>query len=427
MKSLWTEIRVLLLGLVTLLAVAGAIGNVRQERAFRLPDDGVAWMDDGSRVVAVAISAGSPAEAAGLRVGDALVGINGQPIQQASEVPQLLFDLGEGARAQYALLRPDSQEDSLREVELALTALPPGNSLRAYLRFVGILYLLLGLFVLFRRSSAPRATHFYLFCLASFVLFVFSYTGKLDALDWAVYWSSVAAILLAPALFAHFCLRYPQARTQSATRPQRWPLAAIYGSAALLGAAHVAAYLGILRLDAPLLQVRWLLDRLEVGFLVAGFLVGIGWLGAAYRKASGLLLRKQVGWVLAGALLGVGPFALFYAIPYFWGVLARPWMELSSLSLIIVPVTFSYAIMRYRLLDVDVLLRRGAAYTLATGMLVAGYLGLVALAGDFFRTYFPAAGTVGLVLAVIATGLLFQPLQRWIQFKLEQRFLRHRY
>ncbi|MBI4464796.1 MAG: PDZ domain-containing protein, partial [Acidobacteria bacterium] len=423
MKSLGTEIRLIGLGLLTLLAVLAAVGNVRQERAFHLPDDGVFWVDDEDRVVVGAVSIGSPAEAANLQVGDALLGINGQSVREASQVARLLFDRGVGAHVRYAVLRQDQRMD----VELALVAQSPGSSLRLYLRMVGVCYLLLGLFVWLRRFTASRATHFYLFCLASFVLFVFSYTGKLDTLDWIIYGSSVAANLLVPALFAHFCIAYPQIGTGSASPWRRWFLVTMYGVAGLLGAAHFAVAFGVLRVAAPLLHVRWLLDRLEVGFLVAGFLVGISWLAAVYRKASSRFLRKQIGWVLAGSLLGVLPFSALYAIPYFWGVLPRPWMNLSSLSLILLPVVLAYAIVRYRLLDVEVLLRRGMAYTLATAMLVSGYLGVVALAGNFFRTYFPAAGTVGLVLAVIATGLLFQPLQRWIQSKLEHYFLQNRY
>jgi hypothetical protein len=102
-------------------------------------------------------------------------------------------------------------------------------------------------------------------------------------------------------------------------------------------------------------------------------------------------------------------------------------MNLAALSLVILPITFAYAVLRHRLLDVEIVIERGLAYTLATGSLVGAYLGLAALAGDYFRTHFPGAGTAGLVLAVIATGLLFQPLQRAIQARFERHFLRKRY
>ena len=50
------------------------------------------------------------------------------------------------------------------------------------------------------------------------------------------------------------------------------------------------------------------------------------------------------------------------------------------------PLTFSYAIVRYRLMDVDLIFKRGVTYTLATGSLVAIYFGAVAFAGEVVHT-----------------------------------------
>ena len=61
------------------------------------------------------------------------------------------------------------------------------------LRVIGLIYLIIGFYVLFRRWGAPRATHFYLFCLVSFAFYALKYTTKLDTLDWTVFWTNVAA------------------------------------------------------------------------------------------------------------------------------------------------------------------------------------------------------------------------------------------
>ena len=71
-------------------------------------------------------------------------------------------------------------------------------------------YLFIGLFHL--RSPlerAPRAIHFYLFCLVSFILYSFHYSGKLNSFDWTIYWGNVVALLLQlrPFAFVHFCAR----------------------------------------------------------------------------------------------------------------------------------------------------------------------------------------------------------------------------
>ena len=80
---------------------------------------------------------------------------------------------------------------------------------------IGLIYLAIGIYVLFRRWTAPRATHFYLFCLVSFALYALKYTGKLDTLDWTVFWSNVLAESLQPALFLHFALSFPEERLKN--------------------------------------------------------------------------------------------------------------------------------------------------------------------------------------------------------------------
>ncbi len=56
-------------------------------------------------------------------------------------------------------------------------------------------------------------------------------------------------------------------------------------------------------------------------------------------------------------------------------------MNSSALSLALLPLCFGYAIIRYRLMDVDIIFKRGLAYTAATAGVVAVYFALVALIG----------------------------------------------
>ena len=428
------EIRIIAAALLALVIVSLGAINLREQYRYRLPDDGVFWVESGKHLTARDVTPASGASTAGAMPGDILVGINGRAIAKAADVSREIFRLGIGGHARYQVLR----DGEPLELDVVLDAQARPTAVIGSLRVVGWIYLLMGLFVLFRRVTAPRAIHFYLFCLASFVLFVFSYTGKLNTFDWIVYWSNAAALLLQPALFAHFCLAYPSAQVQpdmverhNAATFRGWGrkglLLSIYGSAAALAAFHLGVALGILRFSVPLVEVRWLLDRIEVGYLILMYLLGIGLLALECQRTKSPLVRKQMVWVLAGSLFAVIPFAAFYGVPYLMGTNPGPWMNLAALSLAILPLTFAYAIVHYRLLDVDIVLERGVAYTLATALLAGAYFGIAALAGDLFRSSFPAAGTIGMILAVIATGLLFQPLQHWIQRKLQRHFLPKRY
>jgi len=125
--------------------------------------------------------------------------VNSAPVTRAAEVARRLDRAGLWTQVHYKLSRGGEE---IRNPALTAPAEKP-LATENYLRIVGLLYLFIGLFIFIRRWNAPRAVHFYVFCLVSFVLWSFHFSGKLDAFDWEVYWSEIVARLLAPALLLH--------------------------------------------------------------------------------------------------------------------------------------------------------------------------------------------------------------------------------
>jgi PAS domain S-box-containing protein len=97
------------------------------------------------------------------------------------------------------------------------------------------------------------------------------------------------------------------------------------------------------------------------------------------------------------------------------------------LSLGILPLTFGYAIIRYKLMDVDLIFKRGMASTLAAVAIAGAYFTAIALVGELVHTRVPGAGTTGLVLAIVITALLSDPLRKWIQERIDRHFYRSDY
>ena len=133
------------------------------------------------------------------------------------------------------------------------------------------------------------------------------------------------------------------------------------------------------------------LDQISLGYLALYYVIAAIVFRFRYRRAESALERQQLKWLTRGTLLAVVPFTLLYVIPYLadWAVPA-PLTKLAGLSLVILPLTFSWAIVRYRLMDVDLIFKRGVTYTLATASLVGVYFGVVALIGGD-RAHAPAA------------------------------------
>ena len=411
----------ILVGLLTIALGVLAWINLDQQRKFHPPHDGATWQDSAAGVVARYVEPVGPAARAGIQEGDLLHSINSTPIPRATRVTRLLYQLGNWGSAEYVLSRSE------RPVVASVIPQPRqrSSSIQRYLQLVALLYLSIGLYVVLRRGQAARALHFYLFCLASFVLYFYRYTGKLDGLDWTIYWSNVVATLLQPALFLHFSLAFPEPRDWLKRRLFLLPLA--YAPAAALLLVHLGVVSRVLEIGLPIGTVSWWLDRIAYAHLAAWFLGGTAVLYQAYRRAQIPLLRQQMKWITRGVTLGIAPFAAFFILPFLFGAVPTGWMKLSALSLVLIPLTFGYAILRYRLMDVDILFRRGAAYTLATLTLVSMYFTVVALAGLVFHSSLPATGTTGFVIAVVVSALLFHPLRARIQERLDRHFYRDRY
>jgi two-component system NtrC family sensor kinase len=408
-----------ILTILTLAAGVCAFINLDEQYHFRLPDDGVIWVNRSGGVQALNVPAASPGGRAGIHDGDWLTEINGVEIENSLDVPKALAGLGAWRNATYLVVR-NGVEVTIKNM---IVGEVPFDRAVMYQYAVGFTYLIIGLFVYVRRGSAQKAKHFYIFCLASFVWLCFHYTGKLNTFDKVIYYGNVAAGLLAPTLFLHFCLTFPEPRKWF-RKPVR--VAILYLPALLLGLGYLGASSGGVG-RGTLLEVRWMLDRAWILFSTVPYILG-GWLlRRELRRAEDPIVRRQLQWLSTGSLLGVLPFALLYALPYAMGAVPGYYQKMAVLSIALIPLTLAYAIVRYRLMDVDIIFRRGYAYTLATICVLAAFYGLVFSLGRVVQKNFQGLGNTGVMTVMLIGAFLFQPIRNWIQEWLDRHFYRDRY
>ena len=410
-----------LLALAALACVLTAVVNFGQRRTLERPEDGVVWSDTSAGVEALRVASGGPGEQAGISPGDLLRAIEGRPIGAAREVGNALDAIGVWRAAAYQLERDGVAFDAQVIVGAARTS----DAIYYFLCVVALAYLAIGLAVLARKREGPMVLHFYAFTLASFVVYAFSYTGALDGVDRFVYWADVWATLLAPALFLHFCLVFPGAAKVSRLR-RSIGAAAYLPAVPLLAAYHLSAS-GALETDLPLADVSFLLDRVSYGLLGAYFIVGAVILNLTTRPTEDIVVRQQRRWMAAGALWGVLPFTVFYLIPFVRGQVPGPNQGWWVLSLVLIPIGFAYAIVKHRLMDVDLVVRRGTAYTLATAGALALFYGLGFGLGAALGVRWEQLGPAVWVVSLLAGALAFQPLRGGIQGILDRHFYREKY
>jgi two-component system NtrC family sensor kinase len=418
-QELKFQVSTAILTILTIAAAVSAVINFQQQQKFRLPDDGVVWVQRAQGVQALHVERAGPAAKAGLKNGDTLLEINGVPIRKATDVPQVLVTVGAWSKPSYTVRRQGVEF----KAQVVVGEVPADPAVSGQY-VVGAAYLLIGLFVYFRRGSAHKARHFYILCLVSFIFCCFHYTGKLNGFDKVIYFGNVAAGLFAPTVFLHFCLTFPEPRHWFRTRAR---IALLYVPAALLFAVWLATTSGTLQVAISVVELRWMLDRIWQPFMVLPYLVGGVVLTLDYRKAEDPIVRQQLKWLRNGTFCGVLPFTFLYVVPYTLGMIPHPYMRLSVLSLSLIPLTLAYAIARYRLMDVDILFRRGYAYTLATLCVLAAFYGIVFSLGSLVQKNFKDVGNTGLITVMLIAAFLFQPIRNWIQERLDRHFYRDRY
>jgi PAS domain S-box-containing protein len=416
MNAFPVPFRIVVTVLLTCLLVTVGILNLRDRVSLVEPSDGVFWSESPRGLLAREVASDGPGFRSSIRAGDRLISINGQPILNLGQYFELTDGLGINASASYTVASGSNERDLTLELA-AKALLLPRDYLRAVLAF---LHLSIGLFVIGRGLRLPRAFHFYLICLAAFTVYLYSYTPALAGLDWLVYALSVAAFLLLPALFLHFCICFPVETSG------RIGLPLVYFPAVSLGIIHLLfmsgrlAAFGLARTAAS----SQILDRAHLVYFCAIFLISGAVLLKRRVATSDLVARQQMKWVSYGTLAGVMPFSLIYALPWLLGVRTSFAMESSLLSLALIPLSFAYAVIRYRLLDVEVLVRRGAAYFLASSLLLAAYLAFVLVVGQALQWIAPGANFMAICAGALAIALLFAPIRSRIQSRLDRLFYR---
>jgi PAS domain S-box-containing protein len=101
--------------------------------------------------------------------------------------------------------------------------------------------------------------------------------------------------------------------------------------------------------------------------------------------------------------------------------------KIAGICMVFLPLTFSWAIVRYRMMDVDLIFKRGVTYTLATAAVVGVYFSFLAIAGALAQARLRGFGIWGLFAAIIVAALLFEPLKRTIQLRVDRLFDRQSY
>jgi hypothetical protein len=152
--------------------------------------------------------------------------------------------------------------------------------------------------------------------------------------------------------------------------------------------------------------------------LFATLIAALLGLGLRYRRARGIE-REQIKWLLfAGAL---------FVVVMIFEILNVPWSgAASNLISLGIPLAIAIAILRYRLYDINVIIRRTTTYAVITGLLAVVYFASIVVLQQLL-TPFTGESDVAVVLSTLLIAALFLPIRRRVQNIIDHRFFRRKY
>ena len=438
--------------LATVLFVTVGALNLSQ-RAFQNmpPTDGVLWSQRADGIYAERVTPELAGSRAGIPVGAKLTAIgldsdNLEEITSVADVAMFLDAAGVGGSLTYSFQKPfyaTANKDYFADLK-NIDAVERWTPSVIFLSIVGLVWLGVGLFVLFKQgSTSPFVLHFAMVCLAAFVFHSYRSIGVGRDFDLAIdLLDNIALAFFAP-LFLHFCIRYPV--RSDVFSAERWKTYCLYIPAVLVSSGLI--FLSLIPQFWPESRVASWMASATDGFnlfgsfyranfyhFVAGVSSGAALLVWRFFKSGNTVVRQRLKWAMWGTIVAIIPVVLLQLIERVGFQIPNDnfTTAVTTLPLALIPLSFGHSVVRYRLMDVDVVVRRALVYaitTVAIAMMVGAVaLGLVFLAvGNNLST---TEITLRAIIAIVAMGaiiLLSEPLKKFLQERADRFFYGERY
>ena len=341
--------------------------------------------------------------AAGLHIPDQLVALNGRPLSSTTDLSRELTHYAIGDTV--TVRARDAATGAGRDVQVELIALPHAALRDYFLVPYGLawVYLLVGIWIYLTRRDEEAGLVLAVFC--AFFALLMGLMLDLYITHWLyVLW--VAAAPLLGSTILHLGLIFPQ-------RPrviERWPflrlLVYLPGLALVfIGVKETLNWIEPIAYFGP-----WAWGR-AWGGIGALAMIGI----VAYRRylSDSPIVQTQARTVLWGAILSFTPLILWTFTAFRAGVPLYPLLFFPPL--ILFPISIAYVLLRYRLPDIDWVLRQGLVYATLSLLVVGGYFLLLFLIGVIFRATVMPDNPVVLALFVLLIALLLHPARLALQ------------
>ena len=291
----------------------------------------------------------------------------------------------------------------------------------------GFTFWILGVLIIISKPGDKTAVHLFL-ALLTFSIAILTtsgyYAGGSDWIGYAVRLSHTLSYIFGTVFFLMFMNNFPYASVKKMNLLKYLLYAFIIGSSSF--AAYVN-YITLRDINTPMLEIFQIVWRACEMILLTGLIAGTLLLIYKYRRIKDTPGRRKIEWIFWGMAIGVGPFIIFWLIPNIFELKYILSEELTHVFLIIVPVTFTIAVVRYQLLDIEIIIKRSLIYFILITILLFLYFELIYFSSNFFTKVLGYESKDFYIIAAILIALLLNPLRLRIKRFVDRVFYREKY
>ena len=156
-----------------------------------------------------------------------------------------------------------------------------------------------------------------------------------------------------------------------------------------------------------------------------------------YRYLSTANERQQTKWVVFAFLVTVAVLVIMFFInPLFLDFRVAETENavrnilgnaISTFAFLMIPLGIGISILRHRLYDIDVIIRRTMQYSIVSAVLAAVYFGSITVIQGGVTAVTGTQSPLAIVLSTLLVAALFSPLRRRVQTAVDRRFYRQKY
>lgn len=351
---------------------------------------------------------GKPAQQAGIQPGDTLSALNGTTFHSGKAAWNYLSGFKPGDHITYTIKRGENKFNT----DVILQSYTQFIPLSIISTFVGLLFLIIGFIVAYKKPFMRIPRLFYYFSFTFFLIIGFNSITNTD--PWRTILETlqlIGVMVWAPSVL-HFFMNFPQKIPLLHKHPKIIYL--IY-----LPSILIAGYVGLFNQKLRILLSVVII--IYMGFAFAN-------LSRSKHKITNPHEKKSIRLIYWAMVLGLIPLGIL-SLTANWVVEALGLLPVSIVFVFtgLVPIAFGYSIMRYGLMDVEIIIKKSLIYTLITTSFIMLYFLVVIGMGGFIVRYFGISSETANLIFLAVVALAFQPIRTGIQNIIDRRFYRDRY